>query len=71
MNESERQKRVAALLREREGYVQSGKEDRIKQVDDQLRVYGYKRQLTSEEARKVPPQGRSERPVDNTVKKND
>jgi hypothetical protein len=31
---------VAALKAEREGYVRSGKADRVKQVDDQLAKYG-------------------------------
>jgi hypothetical protein len=31
---------VAALKVEREGYVRSGKADRVKQVDDQLAKYG-------------------------------
>ncbi len=33
---------VAALLRERDGYVgREGKEDRVKAVDEQLRLRGY------------------------------
>jgi hypothetical protein len=31
---------VAALLREREGYVQRGMDDRVAQVDEQLRLRG-------------------------------
>lgn len=48
---------IAALLREREGYVRSGKEARIKAVDDQLKLYGYK--SGEDEVRKLPPQGRT------------
>lgn len=34
---------IAALLREREGYVgREGKEDRVKAVDEQLALRGYK-----------------------------
>ncbi|MFF0510961.1 hypothetical protein [Streptomyces sp. NPDC004250] len=33
---------IAALLREREGLVQRGLDDRVKQVDEQLRLRGYK-----------------------------
>lgn len=44
---------IASLLRERAGYVAQGKEDRVKQVDEQLRLAGYKRD--SEETRKTPP----------------
>lgn len=31
---------IAALLEERRGYVQRGKEDRVAQVDEQLRLRG-------------------------------
>lgn len=44
---------IAALLRERAGYVQRDLEERIKLVDEQLRLAGYKRD--SDEARKTPP----------------
>ena len=33
---------VAALLREREGYASRGMTDRVKQVDEQLKLRGYK-----------------------------
>ncbi|MEU9643602.1 hypothetical protein [Streptomyces sp. NPDC048188] len=33
---------IAALLREREGLVQRGLDDRVAQVDEQLRLRGYK-----------------------------
>lgn len=33
---------IDALLREREGYEASGKDDRVKAVDEQLKMYGYK-----------------------------
>lgn len=57
---------IAALLREREGYVRSGKQERIKAVDDQLKLYGYK---TEDETRKHPPQGRTaERPAQTTAR---
>lgn len=32
---------VAALLQERRGYVQRGRDDRIAQVDEQLALHGY------------------------------
>lgn len=32
---------IAALLQERRGYVQRGREDRIAQVDVQLELHGY------------------------------
>jgi hypothetical protein len=53
MTDKKNEALIAALLREREGYVRNGKEDRVKQVDEQLKVYGYKRD--SEETRKTPP----------------
>ncbi|MFF3346082.1 hypothetical protein [Streptomyces sp. NPDC002779] len=33
---------VAALLREREGYVQRSMDDRVAQVDEQLKLRGHK-----------------------------
>ncbi|MDQ0992168.1 hypothetical protein [Streptomyces sp. V3I7] len=32
---------IAALLREREGYERRGLEDRVRQVDEQLKHHGY------------------------------
>jgi hypothetical protein len=46
---------VAALLREREGYVRRGLPDRVAQVDEQLAHYGYAPQA----ADTVPPEGRT------------
>ncbi|MYV64441.1 hypothetical protein GT043_00350 [Streptomyces sp. SID2131] len=51
---------VAALLREREGLKQRGLDDRVKQVDDQLKYHGYRpRRATAKEptppAPPVPP----------------
>lgn len=51
---------IPALLRERAGLKQAGKEDRVKMVDEQLKLYGYK--SPDADARKVLPEGRSERP---------
>lgn len=47
---------IAALLRERHGLKLAGKEDRVKQVDEQLRHYGYSK---SEDPRKAAPEGRT------------
>ena len=41
---------IAALLREREGYVRSGKDDRVAAVDAELKRRGYKK---SEPVKKV------------------
>lgn len=56
---------VAALLRERANFVNQGKEERVKQVDEQLAHHGY----TPEEkvdVRKQAPQGRSAKPPQQT-----
>lgn len=44
---------IAALLREREGYVQYGKDDRVKAVDAELKRLGHKD--------KSEPKGRTSR----------
>ncbi|WP_329471685.1 hypothetical protein OIE75_20280 [Streptomyces sp. NBC_01723] len=69
---------VAALLREREGLVQRGLDDRVKQVDEQLRLRGHKEPSreqqkpadvpaapvlkTEAEQRAEPPKGRRQQP---------
>lgn len=55
---------VAALLREREGYVQRGLPDRVAQVDEQLALRGHEpKGQTSEQktSRTTPPKGRRSR----------
>jgi hypothetical protein len=55
---------VAALLREREGYVGRGMDDRVAQVDEQLRLRGYEPQSTGKAptpSRSTPPKGRRAR----------
>jgi hypothetical protein len=75
-------KQIAALLRERAGLVQAGKDDRVKQVDEQLKHYGYTGDGAAEsaepgkdekasddkaqQARKQAPQGRSTKPQQTT-----
>ncbi len=51
---------IAALLRERDGYLQYGKLDRVAAVDEQLQLRGYK----NERPETAPPQGRSARPLE-------
>ncbi|MFD3777352.1 hypothetical protein [Streptomyces sp. NPDC058612] len=60
MTRKEDQAMIAALLREREGYERRGKEDRVRQVDEQLEHYGYepKPDLKSKE-----PEGRTAPPA--------
>lgn len=60
---TENKKMIAALLRERSAYEKAGKEDRVEQVNKSLRFYGYKSEPDSQEVRRTPPQGRSERPT--------
>lgn len=57
VNAEEARKRIAALRRERTGYVAAGKEDRVKLVDDQIELYG---KILN--PRKLAPQGRAENP---------
>ncbi|MGW1000747.1 hypothetical protein [Streptomyces sp. NPDC002520] len=58
---------VAALLREREGLVQSGLTDRVAQVDEQLRLHGVqppasgKSESAKPSSRSTPPKGRRAR----------
>ncbi|MFI9552642.1 hypothetical protein [Nonomuraea endophytica] len=46
---------IAALLREREGYVVRGMEDRVAQVDEQLKLRGHE---PAEETRTEAPKSR-------------
>lgn len=51
---------IAALLRERVGYVQRGLTDRVAQVDEQLKQRGYT-PSAAERAGSEKPEGRSAR----------
>ncbi|WP_432116624.1 hypothetical protein [Streptomyces sp. S1] len=46
---------VAALLREREGLKQRGLDDRVKQVDEQLKFHGYRPRRTAAKEPTPPP----------------
>lgn len=56
---------VAALLREREGYVQRGMDDRVAQVDEQLKLRGHKpradEKTSAPASPSTPPKGRRAR----------
>lgn len=56
---------VAALLREREGLVQSGLTDRVTHVDEQLRLHGYEPpaedKSSAPASRSTPPKSRRTR----------
>ncbi|MET8297401.1 hypothetical protein ABZW02_25585 [Streptomyces sp. NPDC005180] len=62
MTQKEDRKMVAALLREREGYVRRGEKDRVRQVDEQLDHYGYE----PEQADETGPAGRATAPKETT-----
>ncbi len=68
LDKAENAKWIAALLREREAYVQANKPERVKQVDRELERYGYTAHKSEAELRKAAPQGRSERPPQVTPK---
>jgi hypothetical protein len=57
---------IAALLREREGLVQLGKKDRVAQVDEQLRLRGYKPRRTQDKQQPSPttPQASAPTPAE-------
>lgn len=60
---------VAALLREREGYVSRGMDDRVAQVDEQLKLRGHEPPATPKpEAsnRSTPPKQRRQRSPEKT-----
>lgn len=61
---------VAALLREREGYVNLGQDDRVAEVDEQLRLRGVEPPADDRPARpasrSTPPKGRRTRSTEST-----
>ncbi|MET9965449.1 hypothetical protein ABZZ80_05860 [Streptomyces sp. NPDC006356] len=61
---------VAALLREREGYVGRGMDDRVAQVDEQLKLRGAEPPTDSKGGnrtdRSTPPKGRRARSTETT-----
>ncbi len=59
---------IEALLVEREGYARFGRDDRVAQVDEQLKLRGY-RAAAQERAAAAPaaaPKGRRSAPVETT-----
>jgi hypothetical protein len=56
---------IAALLRERAGLAGQGKTDRVAQVDEQLKFYGYESE-EKPDPKKQAPQGRSAQPKQQT-----
>lgn len=63
---------IAGLLRERAGYVQRGLDDRVAQVDEQLKARGYeppadeKTEPAKLSSRSTPPKGRRARSTETT-----
>ncbi|MFE6816019.1 hypothetical protein [Streptomyces sp. NPDC057677] len=57
---------IAALLRERDGLVQRGLTDRVKQVDEQLKLRGYKKPTAAkkEQPPATPPATAPQGPAD-------
>lgn len=53
---------IAALKRERAGYVARGDEDRVRQVDEQLKHYGYEDAQDGEPDGPAVPKGRTASP---------
>jgi hypothetical protein len=54
---------VAALLRERAGYVTRGLDDRVAQVDEQLKLHGHTADGKSQDdPQSEPPKGRQTPP---------
>lgn len=51
---------IAALLREREGYVAQGKDDRVAQVDEQLKLRGHEVEEKAPAGRRVKPQAKAD-----------
>ncbi|MDX2692955.1 hypothetical protein [Streptomyces ipomoeae] len=49
---------IAALLREREGYIRRGLDERVRQVDEQLEHHGYEPSPDGNDG----PQGRTSTP---------
>lgn len=49
---------IAALLREREGYVAFGKTNRVKAVDDELKRRGYEAPKKAEPKQRAPKSAR-------------
>jgi hypothetical protein len=66
-------KTIAALLRERSALLGRGKDERVEQVDAELKARGYEAPKTAEEPpkpaedpKRQTPQGRSSKPQQNT-----
>ena len=59
ISDVDRKKWVAALLRERHSYEVAGRDDRVKMVDEQLKLYGHEKQESN--IRRLPPLGRTEK----------
>ncbi|WP_329187041.1 hypothetical protein [Actinacidiphila glaucinigra] len=62
---------VAALLRERAALVQSGLTDRVADVDEQLRLHGYKppvdgQPVAAKKTAATAPKGRQAKPAETT-----
>lgn len=60
MTNEQKQSYIAALLREREGYVRYGRDDDLKAVDAELERVGHKAQTPAKRSLKAQPKARTE-----------
>jgi hypothetical protein len=51
---------IQALLREREGYVRYGRDEKVKQVDAALEAFGHRAKTPAKRATKLTPKPRTE-----------
>lgn len=56
MTKEEKQATIKALLEERRGYLSRDLEERVKEVDAQLRALGHGAQMRSKQAERRPSQ---------------
>lgn len=62
----QKERHVAALRRERAGYLAAGKTARVEAVDAEFERLGVSAESDSKEARRQAPQGRSQAPKQTT-----
>lgn len=60
MTNEQKKEYIAALLREREGYVRYDRPDDVKAVDAELTRLGHKAQTPAKRATKLTPKARTE-----------
>lgn len=58
---------IGALKRERAGMVAQGKDDRVAQIDEQLKLYGHNPAPATEASATEPPKGAKTPPAGKTT----